>query len=135
MKRFISAAILSMSSILFVNSSAQALPCDDRGSNWQGQIQIGSSFWGFELRRLTCAPTSPWNYYMANRRTGARMAGQATVAMSGRSLIVTPFTGAATGCTLNGTWAPRDVINGRSYRGSGTATCGGPTGVWRAAIR
>lgn len=135
MKNLISTAIIGATALISAASSAYALPCDNRGSNWQGQIQIGSAFWNFELRRLTCAPASPWNYYMRNIHTGANMAGQTTVTQSGRSLSVIPFTGAATGCSLNGTWAPQDVINGRSSGGSGTATCGGPTGVWRAAIR
>ena len=123
-------------SIVFVLSTtfwAQALPCDDRGSNWQGRIDIGPKIWGFELRRQTCAGTSPWNYYLWTAQ-GERLQGQATVTMNGRSLTVSPYNGGAAGCALNGTWFPRDTTNGRSTRGSGNAFCGGG-GTWSATIR
>ena len=57
--------------VIFVLSTtvvAHALPCDNRGSNWQGRIDIGPKIWGFELRRQTCAATSPWNYYLWTAR-------------------------------------------------------------------
>ena len=122
--------------VTFMSSTtlgAHALPCDNRGSNWQGRIDIGPKIWGFELRRQTCAGTSPWNYYLWTAQ-GERVQGQATVVMNGRSLTVTPYNGGAAGCQLNGTWFPRDTTNGRSTRGSGNASCGG-AGTWSATIR
>jgi len=129
LKRLLLPVLLIFSAIPW----AHALPCDDRGSNWQGRIDIGPKIWGFELRRQTCAATSPWNYYLWTAQ-GERLQGQATVTKNGRSLIVSPYNGGAAGCSLNGTWAPRDTTNGRSTRGSGTAFCGGG-GTWSAAIR
>lgn len=111
---------------------ASALPCDNRGSNWQGRIQMGSTIWGFEMRRQTCSPASLWNYYLWSNTT--RYEGQATVAMAGTSLTVNTITGGAAGCSLNGTWYKRDVHNARPYRGNGAAFCGG-SGVWSAVIR
>ncbi|MEP2990294.1 MAG: hypothetical protein ABJN65_15030 [Parasphingorhabdus sp.] len=136
-KRYLIAVALST---YFIATPAQALPCDSRGSNWQGSVQIGAAYYNIELRRQTCAAGSLWNFYLRpTSGGGAASQGQVTVSLSGRSLNVSPVPGTATGCpiTLNGTYARRDVTNGRPTRGSGTATCGGtaPTGVWRAAIR
>ena len=104
-------------------ASASALPCDSRGSNWQGRIQIGTGIWGFELRRQTCAPDSLWNYYVWSNT--ARYEGQATVAKSGSAISVATITGGIAGCSLNGTYRKRDVHNARPYRGDGAAFCGG----------
>ncbi|MCB2085917.1 MAG: hypothetical protein H6920_06230 [Sphingomonadaceae bacterium] len=118
---------------------ASALPCDDRGSNWAGTVQIGAAYYNFELRRQTCDPGSFWNFYLTpTSGGGAPSQGQVTVSLIGSTLTVTPVAGTPTGCplALSGTYARRDVTNGIPYRGSGTATCGaGPTGVWRATIR
>tara|TARA_R110002126_G_scaffold291569_3_gene453830 strand:- start:4683 stop:5129 length:447 start_codon:yes stop_codon:yes gene_type:complete len=122
--------------VIFVLSTtvvAHALPCDNRGSNWQGRIDIGPKIWGFELRRQTCAATSPWNYYLWTAR-GERFQGQATVTMNGRSLLVSPYNGGAAGCALSGTWYPRDTTNGIPTKGRGSASCGG-SGTWSADIR
>jgi hypothetical protein len=120
-------------------SPAQALPCDDRGSNWNGTVQIGAAYYNFELRRQSCAPSSLWNFYLRpTSGGGAASQGQVTVGLTGSSISVTPVSGTASGCplSLSGSYARRDVTNGRPYRGSGTAMCGaGPTGVWRAVIR
>lgn len=136
-KRYLLVAALST---YFLSTPAQALPCDARGSNWQGSVQIGAAYYNFELRRQTCAPTSLWNFYLRpTSGGGAPSQGQVIVTLNGRSINVSPVAGTATGCplTLGGTYARRDVTNGRPTRGSGTATCGGaaPTGVWRATIR
>lgn len=119
-------------------SPAQALPCDSRGSNWSGTVQIGAAYYNFDLRRQTCAPGSLWNFYLRPTSGGAPSQGQVTVGLNGSAIAVSPVPGTPTGCplSLSGTYARRDVTNGRPYRGSGTATCGsGPTGVWRATIR
>lgn len=132
---YILAGALAAGTIIFGQSSAMALPCDNRGSSWGGRIQMGATVWGVNLRRQTCASGSPWNYYMWTS-TGAKMQGQTTVTKNGRSLSVMPYNGGATGCSLAGTYAPRDLTNGRSARGSGTANCpGSPKGVWSATIR
>jgi hypothetical protein len=115
-----------------LSGGAAAQNCDDRGSNWQGRIDIGSTIYGFELRRLTCAADSMWNYYVWT--TTARWEGTATVGMTGRSLSVVTATGGLAGCSLSGTWYPRDVTNGLPYRGNGSASCGGG-GTWSANIR
>jgi len=122
----------------FYASPAQALPCDSRGSSWNGSVQIGAAYYSFELRRQTCAPASLWNFYLRPTSGGGKPSqGQVVVSLNGRAITVRPVAGTPTGCpfSLNGTYAARDVTNGRPYRGSGTATCGGPTGVWRAVIR
>lgn len=136
-KRFLIAAAIGS---YFVSAPAMALPCDARGSNWQGSVQIGAAYYNFELRRLSCASASLWNFYLRpTSGGGAPSQGQVTVTLSGRSITVLPVGGTATGCplTLGGTYARRDVTNGRPTRGSGTATCGGaaPTGIWNATIR
>lgn len=118
--------------LLAAAPAASALPCDDRGSNWQGRIDIGSTIYGFELRRLTCAPDSLWNYYVWT--TTSRWEGTATVGMAGTSLNVATVSGSLAGCSLSGTWYPRDTTNGQPYRGRGSASCGGG-GTWSAAIR
>lgn len=129
------AAALAMGTIFFAQTSAMALPCDQRGSSWSGRVQMGATVWGLNLRRQTCATGSLWNYYMWTAQ-GARMQGQTNVFKSGWNLTVSPINGGAINCNLSGTWARRDVTNGRPTRGSGTATCpGAPTGVWSAAIR
>lgn len=111
---------------------ALAQNCDSRGSNWQGRIDLPSGIYGLELRRLTCAGDSMWNYYIWN--TTSRWEGTATVGMNGTALFVSTVTGSLPGCSLSGTWYPRDVTNGLPYRGSGTASCSG-TGTWSAAIQ
>lgn len=131
---FLAAAIASY----FVATPAQALPCDSRGSNWSGTVQMGAAYYNFELRRQTCAPGSLWNFYLRpTSGGGAPSQGQVTVSLVGRNITVRPVGGTPTGCpfSLDGTYAARDVTNGRPYRGSGTAVCGGPTGIWRAVIR
>lgn len=133
-KRYLALAALST---YFITTPAQALPCDSRGSNWSGSMQVGAAFYNFELRRQTCAPGSLWNFYVRpTSGGGAPSQGQVTVSLIGRAITVSPVAGTATGCpfSLTGTYAARDVTNGRPYRGSGTASCGG-TGVWRAVIR
>lgn len=111
---------------------AAALNCDNRGSNWQGRIDLPSGIYGFELRRLTCAGDSLLNYYIWD--TTSRWEGTATVAMLGTSLSVNTVSGSLTGCSLNGTWYPRDTTNGIPYSGRGSASCFG-AGTWSAAIR
>lgn len=132
---FLGAAIAGF----FVSTPAFALPCDNRGSNWNGTAQVGATHYNFEFRRQSCAPASMWNFYLRSRSTGAVVSqGQVMVNLdlSSRAISVTPVPGTATGCpfSLTGTYAARDVTNGRPYRGSGTASCGG-TGVWKATIR
>ncbi len=133
--------LMLASPMLFLFAApAQALPCDNRGSNWQGFVQIGEASYNLELRRQSCSARSLWNFYLRPiSGGGAPSQGQVTVALSGRSISVSPVVGTSTGCpiTLNGIYARRDVTNGRPTRGSGTAKCIGdaPTGVWRAAIR
>lgn len=116
---------------LVLAGPSAALNCDDRGSNWQGRIDLPSGIYGFELRRQTCAADSLWNYYIWT--TTERWQGQATVAMFGTSLLVNTVSGSLPGCSLNGTWYARDVTNGIPYRGNGSASCSG-TGTWRASI-
>ena len=131
---YLGAAIASC----FLSTPAFALPCDARGSNWSGTAQIGAAFYNFELRRQTCATASLWNFYLRpTSGGGAASQGQVTVNLVGRNISVQPVPGTPTGCpfSLTGTYANRDVTNGLPYRGSGTAYCGGPAGVWRAAIR
>ncbi|SNS98058.1 hypothetical protein [Antarctobacter heliothermus] len=115
-----------------VAGGATAQNCDSKGSNWQGRIDIGSTIYGFELRRLTCATDSMWNYYVWT--TSTRWEGTATVDKAGTNLSVVTVTGGLAGCSLSGTWYPRDVINARPYRGNGSANCGGG-GSWSANIR
>jgi len=128
------ASILTLCCALWLGlaSMASAQNCDSRGSNWQGRIDIGNTIYGFELRRRTCAPGSLWNYYVWS--TTSRWEGAATVAMTGRNLLVQTTTGGLAGCSLSGTWYPRDVTNGIPYRGRGGANCGGG-GTWSANIR
>jgi len=116
--------------VLAVPAAAQS--CDSRGSNWQGRIDLPSGIYGFELRRLACAGDSMWNYYIWN--TTSRWEGTATVAMNGTLLNVNTVSGSLPGCSLSGTWYPRDVTNGLPYRGSGSASCSG-SGTWSASIR
>lgn len=111
---------------------AMALNCDNRGSNWQGRIDLPSGIFGFELRRQTCASDSLWNYYIWN--TTSRWEGTATVGMAGTALSVNTVSGSLSGCSLSGTWYPRDTTNGLPYRGNGSAFCSG-SGSWSAAIR
>lgn len=125
--------LLPFGFVVLTTATAHALPCDSRGSNWQGRIDIGSKIWGFELRRQTCAATSPWNYYLWTAQ-GEKAQGQATVTKSGKSLQVTPYNGSAVGCTLVGTCYKRDLTNGLPTNGRGAASCGG-SGTWRATIR
>ncbi|NPD18424.1 hypothetical protein [Alterinioella nitratireducens] len=117
---------------LTLATPAAAQNCDNRGSNWQGRIDLPSGIYGFELRRLTCAADSMWNYYIWN--TTSRWEGTATVGMAGTALSVNTVSGSLAGCSLSGTWYPRDVTNGIPYRGSGSAFCSG-SGTWSANIR
>ncbi|TBX27840.1 MULTISPECIES: hypothetical protein [Nioella] len=111
---------------------AAALNCDNRGVNWQGRIDLPSGIYGFELRRLTCAADSLWNYYIWN--TTSRWEGTATVGLVGTSLTVNTVSGSLAGCSLSGTWYPRDTTNGIPYSGRGAASCSG-TGSWSATIQ
>ena len=115
-----------------VAGPAAALNCDNRGVNWQGRIDLPSGIYGFELRRLTCAGDSLWNYYIWN--TTSRWEGTATVGMAGTSLLVSTVSGSLPGCTLSGTWYPRDTTNGIPYSGRGSANCFG-SGSWSATIQ
>ena len=126
-------SVLLIGFLMSATYSAHALPCDNRGSNWHGRIDIGTKIWGFELRRQTCAATSPWNYYLWTAR-GEKAQGQATVIINGTSLQIAPYNGAAAGCVLTGTWYKRDVTNGISTSGRGSASCNG-SGTWSATIR
>ena len=54
--------------------------------------------------------------------------------MAGTALSVNTVSGSLPGCSLSGTWYPRDVTNGIPYRGSGSAFCSG-SGTWSANIR
>ena len=118
--------------LAMAGTSAHALPCDALGSNWQGRIDLPGTIWSFELRRRTCAAASPWNYYLWS--TTSRMEGEASVSITGASLLVTAVSGGASGCVLSGTYYRRDVTNGLPYRGAGSASCGG-AGSWQARIR
>ena len=125
----IAAAILLAAGVA---GPAAALNCDNRGVNWQGRIDLPSGIYGFELRRLTCAGDSLWNYYIWN--TTSRWEGTATVGMAGTSLQVSTVSGSLPGCTLSGTWYPRDTTNGIPYSGRGSANCFG-SGSWSATIQ
>lgn len=131
MIRYFSQAILICLG-LWLAAPALALPCDNRGSNWQGRIDLPSGIYGFELRRRTCDPGSLWNYYIWN--TTSRWEGTATVGLSGTFLSVSTVSGSLAGCSLSGTWYPRDVTNGIPYRGNGSASCSG-AGSWSATIQ
>ena len=123
---------LLLMAAMAVSGPAAALNCDNRGSNWQGRIDLPSGIYGFELRRLTCAGDSLWNYYIWN--TVERWEGTATVGMAGTSLTVNTVSGSLPGCSLFGTWYPRDTTNGIPYSGRGSASCFG-SGSWSATIQ
>lgn len=111
---------------------AAALNCDNRGVNWHGRIDLPSGIYGFELRRRTCEGDSLWNYYIWN--TVERWEGTASINMVGTSLWVGDLSGSLAGCTLSGTWYPRDTTNGIPYSGRGSASCFG-SGSWSATIQ
>lgn len=125
-------AVLAFVIGLVTAGQAAALNCDNRGVNWQGRIDLPSGIYGFELRRLTCAADSLWNYYIWD--TVDRWEGTATVGMAGTALTVNTVTGSLSGCSLSGTWYPRDTTNGTPYSGRGAASCFG-IGSWRATIQ
>lgn len=131
MRRILYFCFLFMAPIC-ISGPAASLNCDNMGSNWQGRIDLPSGIYGFELRRRTCAGDSLWNYYIWN--TVDRWEGTASVAMVGTSLWVGDLSGSLAGCTLSGTWYPRDTTNGIPYSGRGAASCFG-SGSWSAAIR
>ena len=80
MRKLICSGAITIGMFLMMQSTATALPCDARGSNWRGEVRMGADIWGLELRRQTCAAGSLWNYYMWTA-TGKKMQGQARVGL------------------------------------------------------
>ena len=90
----------------FYASPAQALPCDGRGSNWNGTVQIGAAFYNFELRAAKLRTRQPVEFLSATNlgRREAVARARVTVSLIGRSICCPPGCGHALRLPVQPQW-------------------------------